>query len=395
MNIKWVYFSDTNTPPGEVKTLLEKHEFQLTTTNEIDKLRSLLIENNQSVLFLKVHTLYNVYDLSQEISALYPHVYIILMVPDNMENLRKAMLMGASDTLRSSYEIEELSDAINHAKKFMQHRVSKDTSLNNFAKEKSRVIAVTSPKGGIGRTVLTVNLAAALARMGKKVAIIDANLQFGEVAMYCNIKPKRTIYEWVKEGYGRPNYTIDQYMSVSESDVSILSAPQRPEFFEGITDEHIKTAIEEAKKAFDIVLVDMPIYLSEIHLRSLSLADEILLLTVNEISVLRLSQLYLETLDTIKLKDKVQLILNRYVKGQNLELGKIEEIFGLEIYHSLPEQASVANASINAGYPFILSNARSHLGKAVLKLSEKLVEQLSGGAPLESKKEKRWFLLGK
>lgn len=395
MNINWVYFSDTNTPPGEVKTLLEKYEFQLTTTNEINRLYSLLIENNQSVLFLKAHTLYNVYDLCQEISALYPHVYIILMVPDNIENLRKAMLMGASDTLRSSYEPEELSEAINHAKKFMQHRANKDTSLINLTKEKSRMIAVTSPKGGIGRTVLTVNLAAALARMGKKVAIIDANLQFGEVAMYCNIKPKRTIYEWVKEGYGRPNYTIEQYMSVSESDVSILAAPQRPEFFEGITDEHIKTAIEEAKKAFDIVLVDMPIYLSEIHLRSLSLADEILLLTVNEISVLRLSQLYLETLDTIKLKDKVKLILNRYVKGQNLEMGKIEEIFGLEIYHSLPEQASVANASINAGYPFILSNSRSHLGKAVLKLSEKLVEQLSGGAPLESKKEKRWFLLGK
>jgi pilus assembly protein CpaE len=395
MNINWVYFSDTNTPPGDVKTLLEKHEFQLTTTNEIDRLHSLLIEKNKSVLFLKAHTLYNVYELCQEISILYPHVYIILIVPDNMENLRKAMLMGASDTLRSSYELEVLSEAINHAKKFMQHRASKDTGLSNLAKEKSRVIAVTSPKGGIGRTVLTVNLAAALARMGKKVAIIDANLQFGEVAMYCNIKPKRTIYEWVKEGYGRPNYTIDQYMSVSESDVSILAAPQRPEFFEGITDEHIKTAIEEAKKAFDIVLVDMPIYLSEIHLRSISLADEILLLTVNEISVLRLSQLYLETLDTIKLKDKVKLILNRYVKGQNLELGKIEEIFGLEIYHSLPEQASVANASINAGYPFILSNSRSHLGKAVLKLSEKLVEQLSSGAPLERKKEKRWFLLGK
>ncbi|MEW9051421.1 MAG: AAA family ATPase [Neobacillus sp.] len=392
MSINWVYFSDTNTPPGEIKVLLEKSSFELTTTNEIEKLHSLLIEHNQSVLFLKAHTMFNVYDLCQEISARYPHVYIILIVPDNFENLRKAMLMGASDTLRSSFELEELSEAINHAKKFMQHRASKDTSFINLKKEMNKIIAVTSPKGGVGRTVLTVNLAVALARMGKKVAVIDANLQFGEVAMYCNIKPKRTIYEWVKEGYGRPNYTIDQYMSVSESDVSILAAPQRPEFFEGITDEHLKSAIEEAKEAYDVVLIDMPIYLSEIHLRCLDLADEILLLTVNELSVLRLSQLYLETLDSINLKDKVKLVLNKYVKGQNLESNKIEDIFGLGIYHSLPEHASVANASINAGYPFILSNSRSNLGKSVVKLSEKLFESANGK---EGKKEKRWSLLGK
>jgi pilus assembly protein CpaE len=392
VSINWVYFSDTNTPPGEIKVLLEKSSFELTTTNEIEKLHSLLIENHQSVLFLKAHTMFNVYDLCQEISARYPHVYIILIVPDNLENLRKAMLMGASDTLRSSFELEELSEAINHAKKFMQHRASQDTSLLNLVKEKSKIIAVTSPKGGVGRTILTVNLAVAIARMGKKVAIIDANLQFGEVAMYCNIKPKRTIYEWVKEGFGRPNYTIDQYMSVSESDVSVLAAPQRPEFFEGITEEHLKSAIEEAKKAYDVVLIDMPIYLSEIHLRCLDLADEILLLTINELSVLRLSQLYLETLDSINLKDRVKLVLNKYVKGQNLETNKIEDIFGLEIYHTLPDHASVANASINAGYPFILSNSRSNLGKSVVKLSGKLFESANGK---EGKKEKRWSLLGK
>jgi pilus assembly protein CpaE len=395
MNINWVYFSDTNAPPGEIKALLGKNGFNLATTNEIYRLHGLLGENNQSILFIKAHTLFNVYDLCQEIAALYPHVYIILIVPDNMENLRKAMLMGASDTLRSSYELEELSEAINHAKKFMQHRASKDNVFFSLVKEKSRVIAVSSPKGGVGRTVITVNLATALARMGKKVVIIDGNLQFGEVAMYCNLKPKRTIYEWVKEGYGRSNFSIKHYMTVSESNVSVLAAPQRPEFFEGITDEHIKSAIEEAKKEFDVVLIDMPSYLSEIHLRCLDLADEILLLTINEISVLRLGQLYLETLDSIKLKDKAKLIINRYVKGQSLELSKIEEIFNLKVYHSLPEQVSVSNASINAGYPFILSNSRSHLGKAVLKLSEKLFESKTTIDVKKDKKEKRWYLLGK
>ncbi|MDN3019724.1 AAA family ATPase [Paenibacillus sp. BSR1-1] len=392
MDINWYYFSDTNTPPGEIKILLEKQRFKLTATNQIEKLHTLLIQNNQSVLFLKAHTLYNVYELCQEISVLYPHVYIILIVPDNMENLKKAMLMGASDTLRSSYDHDELSEAIDHAKKYMEHRAKKDQLY--LLKEKSRVIAISNPKGGVGRTLLTVNLAISFARMGKKVAVIDGNLQFGEVAMYYNMKPKRTIYEWVKEGYGRENYSIDQYMTKVDGDVSILAAPPRPEFFEGISDEHIKVSVEAAKKLFDIVLIDMPVFLSEIHLRCLDMADEILLLAINEISVLRLSQLYLETLESIKQRDKVKLVLNRTAKGQGIEIKKIEEILEMPLFHSLPDQANVANSSIKAGQPFMLSNSRSQLGKGVWKLAEMLFDQMNKG-PAESKKAKRWFPVGK
>ena len=212
MNISWFYFSDTNTPPGEIQAQLDKKQFQLISTNQVEKLNHLLVSNEQSVLFLKANTLYNVYELCQEISALYPHVYIILIVPDNMENLKKAMLLGASDLLRTSYKQEELFEAIDHARKFMEHRANKDHHFIKLLKEDSRVIAVAGPKGGVGRTVVTVNLAAAFVRMGKRVAVIDANLQFGDAAVYLNIKPKRTIYEWVKEGYGRTIYSIDQYM---------------------------------------------------------------------------------------------------------------------------------------------------------------------------------------
>ncbi|WP_223592025.1 AAA family ATPase [Neobacillus bataviensis] len=393
MMINWVYFSDTNIPPGEIQTLLEKKQCPLSATNELDKLHALLNENNHTVLFIKAHTLYNVYEFSQEIAARYPHVYIILITPDNMENLKKAMLMGASDALRASFTTKELSETINHAIKFMEHRTSMVNTFDHLRKEKSRVITVASPKGGVGKTVLTVNLAAALARTGKKVAVIDGNLQFGEVAMYYNTKPKKTIYEWVKEGYGRSIYSIDQYMTLVDGDVSILAAPPRPEFFEGISENHMKEAIESAKEAFDVVLIDLPVHLSDIHLRCLALSDEILLLTLNEISVLRLSQLYLETLDTINLKDKAKLILNRHMKGQGLEQKKIEEILGVKVYFTLPDQSKITSASIKVGQPFILSNSRSVIGKAVWNLSEELYKQQINELT-ELKKSKKRLLIG-
>lgn len=394
MSINWVYFSDTNSPPGEIKKLLEKQQYQMLSADQFDKLHPLLTGNNQSVLFLDAHTKFNVYDLCQEISALYPHVYIILIVPEEIENLKKAMLMGASDTLKSTYDLGELSEAIAHAKKFMHHRAKMEPNLNKLEINTSRVIAVSSPKGGVGRTVLTVNLAVAFARMGLKVAVIDGNLQFGEVGIFYNVKPKRTIYEWVKEGHGRPNYSLNQYITLVDGDVAVLAAPPRPEFFEGISEKHIKDAIDEAKKVFDVVLIDMPVYLSEIHLRCLGMADEILLLSLNEISGLRLTQLYLETLETIQLKDKVKLVLNRNVKGQGLDTKRIAEILAIDVFHVLPEQANVVSASIKTGQPFMLSNARSTIGKAVMNLSEKLEVQKADN-PAEKKKEKKWFKVGK
>jgi pilus assembly protein CpaE len=394
MSISWYYFSDTNTPPGEIEANLAKKEFLLVKTSDIGTLHRHLMEDHQAVLFLRANSIYNVYDLCQEISVLYPHVYIVLIVPDNMENLKKAMHMGASDILRSSYSYEELKESFQQAKKYMEHRAEKSSGQPSFIKGKSRVIAVSGPKGGVGKTSLAVNLAIASAKKGKRVAIIDAHIQFGDIAMYFNEKPKRTIYEWVKEAYGRSTYSIDQYMMKHDSGVSILAAPPRPEFFEGITEEHIKAAIEEAKKQFDVVFIDLPGYLSEIHISCLDSADDILLLFVNDISVLRTTKLYLETLETINLKDKVKLVLNMHSKKQGLELKKVEEIFDLKIHATLPKQEKVAAAAISTGWPFVLADARSQLGKAVMQLSEKLYEQEVPQVVTEKKKKiKRRILL--
>ncbi|MCM3765809.1 AAA family ATPase [Neobacillus niacini] len=389
MNINWVYFSDTNTCPEEIKTFLERQQYSLKIIDKIDRLHPAL-NDPKTVLFLNVQLHYSVYELSQEISALYPHVYIILILPEEKENLKKAMQVGASDTLLARFGLEELKETAAHAKKFMQHRAKMEPDVTKLAKESSKVIAVSGPKGGTGRTVITVNLAVAFAKMGKKVAVIDGNLQFGEVPIYFNERPKRTIYEWVKERNRREQFSIRQYMTQVDGDVFVLAAPTRPEFFEGISEIHIKAAIEEAKEFFDIILIDLPPYLSEIHLRCLNMANEILVLTVNELSIVRLCKLYLETLETLHLKEKVKLILNRYGKGQGLDITRIEEVLETKIYQTFPDQVTIASSSINAGQPFMLSNSRSHLGKAVWQLADNL-----SGEPVEKKREKKWFLLGK
>lgn len=395
MSIKWYFYSDTNSRADEIELILQKRSQSLTSIQKLDDIYVKLEQTPHAILFLKANTVYNVYDLCQEVSALYPHAYIILIAPDNNENVKKAMHVGASNLLTFSSHEEEITEVIIQAQKFMSLRAKQEnTPVLQLTKKNTKVISISSSKGGIGRTMLTVNLATALAKQGKKVAVIDANLQFGEVALLFDIKPKLTIYDWVKEGYDRGLFSTEKYMSKHSTGVSILAAPQRPEFFEAITEQHIETAVNELKKYYDVILIDHTSTLSEIHLKSLVLSDEILLITTNDIPVLRSNRLFLDTLQSLQLSEKVKLVLNRDSRKKAISDKKVEEILQIPLYASLPEQGQQVAASINEGIPFLLKNSRAVLSKVIFQMAQKLFSET--GNRLEGyKKQKSWLAFSK
>ncbi|MGJ7919804.1 AAA family ATPase [Neobacillus sp. LXY-4] len=390
--MNWYYFSDNNTPFEKLDSLFNSKQYTLIQIFNVEEMQQHFLEHNPSVLFLKAETKYDVYDLCQEVSVLYPHVYIVLIVPDHLENMKKAMQVGASDLIKTSCMNGELEEIILQAEKYMMHRKSKDTSYGiNKSKKDGSVISVCNPKGGLGRTSLIVNIAIAFAKQGKKVAILDANFQFGDVALYLDLKPKRTIYEWVKEAYGNAQYSIEQYLLQHTSGVSILAAPPRPEFFEFIHLEHVNKAIGELKKLFDVILIDPPAYLSEIHLVCLKNSDEILTIMTNDIPVLRTTKLYLDILNSLNYIGKVKIILNREMKSKGLERKRIEEILQMSVFDSLPDQETIVKASLNEGIPYILSQPRAPVSKAVLGLAELLLNKEEQASQIRKKERHGFF----
>ncbi|WP_318503649.1 AAA family ATPase [Bacillus sp. T3] len=387
--IHWYYFSDTNKQFAELERLLENMQYSLTYIHKFEEMQQHLLKHQQTVLFLKAETKYDVYELCQEVSVLYPHIYIIIIVPENMENMKRAMQVGASDLSKASSNKEELEEIILQAENYMKHRQSKDNIYNiNLIKKDGRVISVCNPKGGLGRTSFIVNAAVAFAKEGKKVAVIDANLQFGDVALYLDLKPKRTIYEWVKEAYGDPQYSIDQYLLQHKSGISVFAAPPRPEFFEFIHVEHISKAIEELKNIFDVILIDPPAYLSEIHLVCIKNSDEILIMLTNDIPVLRTTKMYIDILDSLNFRGKAKCILNRELKNKGLDRNRIEEILGISIFSSLPDQETIVKASLNEGIPYLLSQPRAPISKAVIE-TIKMMTNNDEAIVQQRKKEKR------
>lgn len=372
MSLQWYFYSDTNARADEIETILTDKNQTLTSFYRLEDLLKQLESTPNAVLFLKAHATYNVYELCQEISFKYPHIYLIVISPENLENTKKAMQVGASDMLTYSSTADEITEVVFQAQAYMKQRISREPSLQ-LTKENSRVIAVCSSKGGSGKTLVTVNLASELAREGKEVAIIDANFQFGDVAMYIDIKPTNSIYEWVKEGVERGNYGIESYLSHHKSGVSILATPPRPEFFEIMTEEHLEIAVTELRKSYDVILIDAPTYISEIHLKSLALADEILLLTTSELPDLRNSKLYLDMIETLHFDEKVKVVLNRDSKHRTVEEKRMEMILQKPIFAVLPDQKLLAVSSINEGMPLVIKSARSPFAKGVQMLATKLM----------------------
>ena len=368
--INWFYFSDTNTPPGDLEMMLQKQSYELHQFPHWEDLIYRIKETDHSILFIKANTLFNGYELCQEISIMFPSLYIVLIVPDSTENSRKAMNAGASDILSYSAGPEEKKEVIDQAVKYLKLR---ENGVNFHLSKNCKVVSVCSPKGGIGRTTTAVNLAAAYARKGKKVGILDANLQFGDMIMHFNIRPNGTLYEWVKEEYERHRFSLDKYLVHHESGVFILPAPLRPEFFELITESHIEKVIEEMKMRFDILVIDTPSYLSEVHLKCLERSDECLLLVTNELAVLKRSKLYMEALDSFQFKEKIKVIHLRTSNNKLLDQEKMERILEKGVFAAFPPQEALIDQSVNIGVPVVLSHPRKAIAKSFSLLVDKLI----------------------
>ncbi|WP_377890035.1 AAA family ATPase [Alkalihalobacillus sp. R86527] len=398
MSVEWYFYCDSNGRAEKIETFLLKRGQHLTCFQTLADLQSRLEDSSNATLFLQPNNVYNVYELSEEISIKHPHIYIIILSEESNENTKKAMHSGASNLLTLPIKTEELVDVVTQAHRYMNYRAEQQgVKENHEPKNDSRVISVCSPRGGIGRTLLTVNLAASLAREGKMVAVLDTNIQFGDVTMYFDVKPKNTIYEWVKEGYDKGRFSVSHYLTKHDSGVAILAPPPRPEFFEIITEHHIEMAITELRKDYDVIIVDTAATISEIHLKSLVLSDDILLLMTSDIPAVRNTKLYMETLESLKLIEKIDLILNRDSRKTTIDQKRLEEILQKPIFSMLPDQPGPVAVSINEGYPLVLKDAKNALSKAVLSLSTKLMpddpERVQSG--LKSLKSMRWPLMSR
>ena len=311
------------------------------------------------------------------LSAQVPTTAIVMMsVQGEADYLRRSMLAGAREFLVKPFSSDELTASIRqvhareHEKRVRYGAPAAVEARASSAREPGRVVAVFSPKGGVGRTTIAVNVAvAAASEPGSRVALVDGSFQFGDVGVLLNLNPKnKSIADLVPEleAGGEPE-SLDTFLMTHSSGLKVLLAPPSPELAETVTPSAAKRVLEVLRGRYDIVVVDCASSFSDATLAILDIADTILTVLTLEITSIKNLRLFLEVSDQLGYaSDKVQLVLNRADSALGIRVADVEHSIGRKVDHTVVSDGRSVVYALNRGVPFFLSNREAQVSQDIL-----------------------------
>lgn len=298
---------------------------------------------------------------------------IFISVQGEPEYLRKAMMSGARDYLIKPFSGDELLDTIKRVYQ-MENRRAPVSKEEKGRQTKPQVVTVFGTKGGVGKTTIAVNLAVLLAQTKKKVVIVDLDLQFGDVSVFLNLLPRRTIAELAQEGSNIDIDLIESYMIPHISGIKVLPAPGRPEYAELITPSQVEGIIATLKTTYDYVIIDTPPLFNETNLSALDYSNQILLALSLDLATIKNVKLSLELLDSLHHRGKTKMILNRSSEDMGIKVTNAEETLDFLIASQMPSDGKLCVTALNKGIPFVLSDPGAKVSQAIKSISELVIK---------------------
>jgi pilus assembly protein CpaE len=321
---------------------------------------------------------------TEQMATEVPTASVVMMsVQGEADYLRRSMLAGAREFLVKPFSSDELTASIRQVYRREREKQGRITVTNVAAaaakaargagREPGQVVAVFSPKGGVGRTTIAVNFAvAAAADLGMKTVLVDGSFQFGDVGVLLNLNPKnKSIADLVPEmeAGGEPE-SIDTFVINHSSGVRVLLAPPSPEMAEMITPVGIRKILEVLRATNDLIVVDCTANFSDTTLAILDQADTILTALTLEITSIKNMRLFLEVADQLGYEaSKVKLILNRADSTLGIRVADVEHSIGRKVDHTIVSDGRSVVYALNRGVPFVLSNREAQVSQDILRLA--------------------------
>jgi len=325
---------------------------------------------------------------TEKLAAEVPGAAVIMMsVQGEADYLRRSMLAGAREFLVKPFSSDELTASIRQVwsrEKDKQSRyapvVAAPEPKSNGSGEPASVVAVFSPKGGVGRTTISVNLAVAAAQDGKRVALVDGSFQFGDVGVLLNLNPRnKSIADLAAELQAGEQYdSLDGFLVAHSSGVKVLLAPPTPEQAELVNPVAVKQVLEALRNDHDLVVVDCPSSFNETTLAVLDEADMILTLLTLEITSVKNMRLFLEVCEQLGYgPEKIRLVLNRADSTLGIRVADVEHSIGRKVDHTIVSDGRSVVYALNRGVPFFLSNREAQVSQDI----ERLAKAVTGPPP--------------
>ncbi len=297
---------------------------------------------------------------------------IVLSYDMNSETVIKALRAGAREFLVKPLIENDFILAVEKLKDLILGNINDTT--------KCKVITTFSNKGGIGKTAIATNLAVEIANMTKeRVALVDLNMQMGDVTTFLDLNPSfDTAYvinnlERIDEGFLLS--TLEKY---NNSSLYVLADPPDLEQAEVITSENITTLINVLRNVFSYIIIDTTASFDGKTITALDNSDLVLLITIINLPSVRNCQRCFDLFKRLGYtKDKIKIIVNRYMENEEIKVEDVEEVLGHPVYFKIPNNYFTIINSINKGLPVCEINPHSNIAKSFRELAALLSDNFT------------------
>jgi pilus assembly protein CpaE len=232
-----------------------------------------------------------------------------------------------------------------------------------------RMVVVVGPKGGAGKTLVSTNLAVALAEAGERVVLVDLDLQFGDTGLVLGLAPTHTIYDLVTSGGSLDAEKVRDYLTVHDSGAKVLQAPARPDQAATVDAEFLRQLFAVIRGTEDWLVVDSsPGFTPEI-IAAIDAATDICMVGTVDAAALKNTKLGLETLELMGVApDTVKLVLNRADSRVGITPNDVESVTGRDVDVLIPSHRDVAR-SANDGRPIVSTQSSGEPARALRSLA--------------------------
>ena len=289
--------------------------------------------------------------------------------------LQQALRSGVKDVLEAPVDDTQMHEAIDRVAASLalspsRRRGDGATTFEDDG-ELAQVITVFSTKGGSGKSVIATNLGVSLAQRSEKpVVLIDADLQFGDIAVMLKLVPEHTIVD-VVSSLDRLDVSLMQSLLVTHesSGLLVLPAPLEPAFADQIDAAEMVQIVEVLRRFCSHVIIDTPAYFNDVVLGMIEISDEVLLIAGMDIPSIKNVKIGLQTLHLLNTPvEKLHLILNRANSKVKLDVAEVERTLQISADILIPSDIVVPQ-SVNRGVPVVQSSPRSGVAKSLQELA--------------------------
>lgn len=320
------------------------------------------------------------------------HARHLLLVSDNpsQDALMAAIRLGAKEFLPLPLERNRIHAALDRIRKIEAERTE------DVLPRQARIINILGSKGGVGTTTIAVNLAVELAGREEQnsVALVDMNTLFGDIPLFLDLQTKFHWGEITKNIDRMDDIFMGKVMERHPSGIQILTSPGYLNGHIAPTPKTIENILGVMQRMFDFIVIDAGQSTNDTCLKIIQMASDVLLVSTLSLPCLSNTNKLLQSYTNLGYagRDKLKVLVNRYLKKSELSPAEAKEGIGQDLFWVIPNDYSSTMSAINQGKPLRSIYPKAAVTRSIAEMAEALA---SGQDRKQSKKRRKGFFLKK